>query len=180
MNTKSGYTNKCQKDKQRVAKTCSHTRKQSLVSELGGPQGDKEIINFNIEFGLQSVINSDPNTMVRLESVTEFGSVSQNDKRKRPAICSYVGNRHLVVDVGGHEYGLRGCAVKDDSTSVGSAFVNDTPGSILFLDLENSVIHSPTHEYGLRGCAVKDDSTSVGSAFVNDTAREVFYFGLEN
>ncbi|GJS82264.1 hypothetical protein Tco_0748805 [Tanacetum coccineum] len=145
MNTKSGYTNKYQKDKQRVAKTCSHTRKQSLVSELGGPQGDKEIINLNIEFGLQSVINSDPNTMV---------SVSQNDKRKRPAICSYVGNRHLVVDVGGHD--------------------------ILFLDFENSVIHSPTHEYGLRGCAVKDDSTSVGSAFVNDTAREVFYFGLEN
>nr|GEY36383.1 hypothetical protein [Tanacetum cinerariifolium] len=137
VNTKSGYTNMCQKDKQGVATTCSHTRKQSLVSELGGRQGDKEIIDLNIEFGLESVKNSDPNTMVRLESVTEFGSISQNDKRKRPAICSYVGNRNLVVDVGGHEYGLRGCAVEDNSTSVGSAFVNDTPGKHFVLDFEN-------------------------------------------
>nr|GEV62763.1 hybrid signal transduction histidine kinase M [Tanacetum cinerariifolium] len=118
-------------------------------------RGEKEIIDLNIELGLK---NNDPITMGKLQSVTEFGRISQNDKRKRHAISSYVGNRHLVVDVGGHEYGLRGSVVEDDdSTSVGSPFVNDTPGKHFILDFENSIIRSPTLVENGRGLFIEID-----------------------
>nr|GEX65398.1 hypothetical protein [Tanacetum cinerariifolium] len=144
MDTESGYTNMSEKDKGKMAVTCSHIGNESLAYDRDDEQ----------------------NTLLRLQSPTKFGSISENDKGKNAATCSYAGNQSLVVDIGGSEYGLHGGSVDDGGC--GSAdgccgslirppFVTDIPGTRFTLDFENSTVRLPTATDDTKGLHIGFD-----------------------
>ncbi|GJR64247.1 hypothetical protein Tco_0010312 [Tanacetum coccineum] len=146
-----------------------------LVSGIGGPEKDKEIIDLNIECCLETVKDGEPDTILELESATKFGSMStesgymnmsEKDKGKIAATCSYIGNESLVVDIGGPEYGLRGGYVDDGGcgsadgghrSSIRSGFVSDIPGKQLILDFENFVVRLPIAIDNTEGLLIGSD-----------------------